>query len=489
MVLQFNIIYGVQKITVRGRNHLSSGEPEDCRSFKINSKIIYAMRRIGLGLAGMKTFLMLMDLPSPINHSAYDKLNKKIHNAVKDVAHELMNEASEEIRVLGGGVHIVDTSVSCDGTWQKRGLTSLNGAVACLSINTGKGINVDVMSHYCQACVTSAPLEKSDPDKFETFRAHHKPDCRINHMGSAPAIFKRRMEKKGLRYVNFYGDGDPKSLSSVENIYSGIKVTKYECIGHVQKRMGNRLRKMRKTVKGLGGTGRLNDKMIDKFQNYYGISIRRNTGNSVEKMKKAIWGGFFHVCSSEKRPYHDHCDVSWCKYVSDIKNKTKTYVPGPGLPEDVIKVVKPILSELTNDNLLGKCLHGKTQNQKESLNAMFWNRVPKGTYLGLRQLEIGIYDAVSHFNIGNKAVILVYDKLGMVVGNNMRKGCFVDNTFRIENPRRKCSEDKKTRRRYIRRVKKQKIDKITIVERRMVLVLFDVFILKKNVFIVLVIIN
>ena len=227
---------------------------------------------------------------------------------MKDVAHELMDEASEEIRVLGGAVDIVDTSVPCNGTWQKRGFTSLNGAVACLSIDTGKVIDVDVISRYCQACVTSAPLEQSDPDKFENFLAHHKPDYRINCMGSAPAmeaegtvnIFKRSMEKKGLRYVNFYGDSDSISFSSVENIYSGIKVTKYECIGHVQKRMGNRLRKMRKTVKGLGGTGRLNDKMIDKLQNYYGLSIRRNSGNSVEKMKKAIWGGFFHVCSSEK---------------------------------------------------------------------------------------------------------------------------------------------------------------------------------------------
>ena len=36
----------------------SSGKPKDCRSFDINSRIIYAMRRIGLGLVGMKTFLM-----------------------------------------------------------------------------------------------------------------------------------------------------------------------------------------------------------------------------------------------------------------------------------------------------------------------------------------------------------------------------------------------------------------------------------------------
>ena len=80
------------------------------------------MRRTGLGLAGVKTFLMLMDLPFPINHSTYDKLNKKIHKAVKDVAQELMNEASDEIRVSGGAADIVDTSVPCDGHYRSVGL-------------------------------------------------------------------------------------------------------------------------------------------------------------------------------------------------------------------------------------------------------------------------------------------------------------------------------------------------------------------------------
>ena len=32
-----------------------------------------------------------------------------------------------------------------------------------------------------------------------------------------------------------------------------IKVQKLECVGHVQKRVGNRLRKLKEHVKGLGG--------------------------------------------------------------------------------------------------------------------------------------------------------------------------------------------------------------------------------------------
>ena len=54
-----------------------------------------------------------------------------------------------------------------------------------------------------------------------------------------------------------------------------------------------RLQQLRKIVKGLGGSKRLTDAMIDKIQNYYGIAIRHNAGKDVKTMKEAIWGAFF----------------------------------------------------------------------------------------------------------------------------------------------------------------------------------------------------
>ena len=56
-------------------------------------------------------------------------------------------------------------------------------------------------------------------------------------------------------------------------MYPGIKFTKLECIGHAQKRVGSRLRKLRQKVGGLGGTGRLADVIIDRLQDYYGMAI------------------------------------------------------------------------------------------------------------------------------------------------------------------------------------------------------------------------
>lgn len=56
-----------------------------------------------------------------------------------------------------------------------------------------------------------------------------------------------------------------------------VIIEKLECIGHVQKRMGSRLRTLKRKMKGtkledgkvLGGRHRLTDYKIDKFQNYY----------------------------------------------------------------------------------------------------------------------------------------------------------------------------------------------------------------------------
>ena len=125
-------------------------------------------------------------------------------------------------------------------------------------------------------------------------------------------IFRRSTETHKLRYSELYGDGDSKSHKQVKDVYSddGIEVTKQECIGHVQKRVG---------TPGLGGKGKLTDAIIDKLQNNYGIAIRSNVGN-LEGMKQAVLASLFHCASNESRKLHDYCPVgpnSWCGYQRD----------------------------------------------------------------------------------------------------------------------------------------------------------------------------
>ena len=42
-------------------------------------------------------------------------------------------------------------------------------------------------------------------------------------------------------------------------------------------------------------------------------------------------------------------------------------------------------------------------------DSMQWNRIPKTRYCGLAKLELAVYDAVAHFNIGRMATIKVFE--------------------------------------------------------------------------------
>ena len=78
--------------------------------------------------------------------------------------------------------HVVDTGVSVDCTWQKRGFTSLNGAVAAISIETGCVLDVEVMTRYCQGCINIAKF-RDNREMREHFKTDH--ECTLNHEGSA----------------------------------------------------------------------------------------------------------------------------------------------------------------------------------------------------------------------------------------------------------------------------------------------------------------
>ena len=41
----------------------------------------------------------------------------------------------------------------------------------------------------------------------------------------------------------------------------------------------------------------LNDKMINKLQNYYGIAVRACSGKSMEEMKRDVGASLYHVIS------------------------------------------------------------------------------------------------------------------------------------------------------------------------------------------------
>ena len=86
------------------------------------------------------------------------------------------------------------------------------------------------------------------------------------------------------------------------------------------------------------------------------------------------------------------------------------------MPPTVIKHVKSVFDNLSTDELLTKCLHGKTQNQNESFNGTIWNKIPKTNYVAPEVFELSVLDVVVHFNIGNLGTLHIFDKLGIERG-------------------------------------------------------------------------
>ena len=78
-------------------------------------------------------------------------------------------------------------------------------------------------------------------------------------------MFSTSQEKFGVKYGNDIGNGDSKTFKAIlelETYGDELPVVKSECIGHVEQRMGSRLRSIRKEKK-LSGRGILTDKVVN----------------------------------------------------------------------------------------------------------------------------------------------------------------------------------------------------------------------------------
>ena len=83
--------------------------------------------------------------------------------------------------------------------------------------------------------------------------------------------------------------------------------------------------------------------------------------------------------------------------------------------------IKPVFMDLSDDNLLTKCLHGQTQNNNESLNGVIWKRCPKDVFVGRSTLEMGVASAVISFNDGQSGILKVMENLENELGIVMKE--------------------------------------------------------------------
>ena len=70
----------------------------------------------------------------------------------------------------------------------------MNGYVTVISMETGKCLDVEVLSKVCQGCQRHETKEDSQEKRL--WQADHQGKCKANYKGSAPA-----MEVEGVKHI------------------------------------------------------------------------------------------------------------------------------------------------------------------------------------------------------------------------------------------------------------------------------------------------
>ena len=293
----------------------------DNGKFEVNRRSVVLCNAMKGGRKVLSDFCGIMNLPPPLAPASYARHLKFVAQSGRQEAELVMNRAAERIRKCilkkspNAGKRDVDgaipVAVSIDGTWQKRGFTSKYGVVIAILVDTGEVVDFEVLSLHCHECRKHQHDDKSS-QAYRQWEEKHSNICQINYEGSsggmegdgALKIFERSISERNLKYTTFVGDGDSDTYKVVRDgiakIYGGrYKVIKEECIGHIQKRMGNALRTYKRDGKGkkladgktIGGKGRLTKERINIF--HCTMEMQSGTILGICRQCRMLSGQFF----------------------------------------------------------------------------------------------------------------------------------------------------------------------------------------------------
>ena len=496
----FNSMLNIQCSNCGISTHLSSSQKiANGRAYDVNRRAVYFALDSGIGFQGLEKFSSIFDTPM-LNKAAYQKHVESIVTITAQETEEELKGAALRLRKLLQledqsitDSSIIDIAVSFDGTWAKRGHTSLFGVTFVISVDSGEVLDYEVLSKFCSICSHIERQKVDNPDNYQRKRELHQNSgrCKVNYEGSSNAMevkgavrmWHRSIKKHGFRYMFMVSDEDSKSYNSVADSHcygSNAVIQKIDCIGHVQKRMGKRLMMLKSTTKGklsdgkpVGGKGRLTEAMIKRIQRFYGLAIRQNTTRksspsdaekklAVYQMKKNVLALLSHIVSREDlAAQHHYCPIgkqSWCAWQRDRDSGRKRYSSKDCLPEAFMELLRPIFTDLSSDKLLERCAIGATQNANESINSLVWLRCQKHKFCGLSVIKFAAASAIMQFNGGYSSFLKVMEGLGTPAGEWAKKNFLRRDLQRISQAERASTEKEKMKRTFMQKLKAARED-------------------------------
>lgn len=428
------IILQCKQCDYKSNSSYSSSRQSVSRRFDINNKFVKGFLSIGKGHSALETFSMILGIPAMDRRtfaSCLDQLSSKCAESkqyILQTSHNAVRKKHLEMDASLSDNDIIDICVSFDGTWQKRGHTSLYGIGIAIDIMTGLVVDFEIMSKYCPECIAAVRDLGNDTAEYHIWSSSHSSECQKNFSGSsnsmemhaASILWKRSIKVAKMRYTSMLSDGDSKTFLFLneQKVYGHTPIMKEECINHVSKRLGTGIRNKIKECKAKGVTlggkkrGNLTEGTIIKLQNYYRKAIKDNAPD-IDKMKTAALASLYHCMSTDDKPQHSKCpegSTSWCFYQRAIalKEPPKTHSSMKTvLSQRVVSEILPVYQRLLSTELLSRCISAKTQNANESLHSCIWSKCPKEVFVSKKRLELSVISAVGEFNLGCAATLQI----------------------------------------------------------------------------------
>ncbi|CAF0947644.1 unnamed protein product, partial [Didymodactylos carnosus] len=160
----------------------------------------------------------------------------------------------------------------------------------------------------------------------------------------------------------------------------------------------------------------------------------------MEHMRKKCLASFFHhIKSPDRNKQHEHCPDglnSWCAYkrslldpeYKSIDEKKQELCLDPIFSQ----ILDKMINDLTNSELLRRCVKGLTQNSNESINFIVWSIIAKNKYHNYTSIRGAAATAVIIFNSGQCGLLEFLETTGIKINPSLLYGTLGKDDKRIE---------------------------------------------------------
>lgn len=141
------------------------------------------------------------------------------------------------------------------------------------------------------------------------------------------------------------------------------------------------------------------------MQYYIQIYLNGKDDTTVSEMREEILSTFYKCTSTDDEPQNDGCAIgpdSWCFYNRNLArgeqtpSHTKMKVKFR-LDKDQLQQVKALYERPTTDEMITKCLKGRTQNCNEHLHSRIWRIYFKQRNDSKRMVDFAAATAVCNY--------------------------------------------------------------------------------------------